>query len=125
MKNTELPARRTARAPGREHPVKARLAASLVIGAVIAAALVAFEDKFRHAALAASAARPLPHGGHQTVASILASGFAGVTVIVAIAAFIVLTMRAARRRRTRLAAARSAWQDDPGSRRRGRAGSWR
>ena len=123
MKNTELPARRTARAPGREHPVKARLAGSLVIGAVIAAALVAFEDKYRHAALAASAARPLPHGGHQTVASILASGFAGATVIVALAAFIVLTMLA--RRRTRLAAGRRTWQDAPGPPRRRRAGSWR
>ena len=124
MKNTELPARRTARAPGREHTVKARLAGSLVIGAVIAAALVAFEDKYRHAALAASAARPLPHGGHQTVASILTSGFAGATVIVAIAVFIVLTVLA-RRRRARLAAARRAWQDTPGPPRRGRAGSWR
>ena len=124
MNNTELPARRTARAPGREHPVKARLAGSLVIGAVIAAALVAFEDKYRHAALAASAARPLPHGGHQTVASILASGFAGVTVIVAIAAFIVLTMLA-RRRRARLAAAWRGREDDREPRRRGRAGSWR
>ena len=32
MKNTELPARRTARAPGREHAMKARLLGSLVIG---------------------------------------------------------------------------------------------
>ena len=103
--------------------MRARLAGSLVIGAVIAAALVAFEDKYRHAALAASAARPLPHGGHQTVASILTAGFAGVTVIVAIAAFIVLTVLA--RRRARLAAARRGWQDTPGPPRRGRAGSWR
>ena len=95
-----------------------------MIGVVIAAVLVAFEDKYRHAALAASAARPLPHGGHQTVASILASGFAGVTVIVAIVAFIVLTVLATRRR-ARLAAARRAWQEAPGPRRRGRAGSWR
>lgn len=124
MNNTGLPGQRTARAPGRGNAVKARLAGSLVIGAVIAAALVAFEDKFRHAALAASAARPLPHGGHQSVASILTVGFAGVTVIVAIAAFIVLTVLAARRR-TRLAAARRTWQDTPGPTRRGRAGSWR
>ena len=123
MKNTGMPARRTARGPGREHSVKARLAGSLVIGAVIAAALVTFEDKYRHAALAASAARALPHGGHQTVASILAAGFAGATVIVALAVFIVLTVLAARRR-ARLAA-RRAWQDTAGPPRRGRAGSWR
>ena len=43
MKNTELPARRTARAPGREREMKARLLGSLVLGA-IAAATVAFDD---------------------------------------------------------------------------------
>ena len=124
MKNTELPTRRTARLPGRTNAVKARLAGSLVIGAVIAAALVAFENKYRHAALAASAARPLPHGGHQSVASILTAGFVAVTVIVAITAFIALTMLA-RRRRTRPAAAWRGWEGDREPRRRGRAGSWR
>jgi len=124
MKNTELPAGRTARAPGREHPVRARLARSLAIGAVIAAALVAFEDTYRHAALAASAARPLPHGGHQSVASILASGFAGAAVVVTVVVFTISTV-AAYRRRARQRATWRGWEGDREPRRRGRAGSWR
>ena len=51
MKNTELPARRTARAPGREREVKARLLGSLVLGAIAAATVVIYDDTANHAAL--------------------------------------------------------------------------
>ena len=124
MNNTELPGRRTARGPRREHSVKERLAGSLVIGAVIAAALVAFEGRYRHAALAASAARPLPHGGHQSVASVLASGFVGAAVVVTVVVFVISTV-AAYRRRARQRALWRGWDGDREPRRRGRAGSWR
>ena len=79
--------------------MKRRLAGSLMVGIAVAVVLVAFEDDYRHAALAASAARPLAHGGHQTVASILTAGFAGVAVIVAGVVFGTWTVLAHRRAR--------------------------
>ena len=69
--------------------MKARLLGSLLAGVVVAAALVVFEDKYRHAALVASAARS---GSHQTVTSILAAGFAGITLIVALVVFVLVTV---------------------------------
>ena len=101
-----------------------RLAASLVTGAVIAAALIAFEDRYRHAALAAAAAKPLAHGGHQSAASILASGFAGAAVVVTVVVFAISTVTAYRRRARQRALWRG-WDGDREPRRRGRAGSWR
>ncbi len=95
--------------------MKARLLGSLTIGAGVGAALVAFEDKFRRAALVASAARS---GGHQTVTSILADGFIGVTVIAALVVFVLATVRA-RRRRGRA----EQWRQPGPARRRSRAGA--
>ena len=97
--------------------MKARLFGSLLAGVVIAAALVVFEDKYRHAALLASVARS---GGHQTVGSILTDGFVGVTLIVGLVVFVLATVRA-RRRSARAATERGR---QPGSaRRRSRAGA--
>ena len=79
--------------------MKRRLVGSLTAGIAVAAVLVAFEDKYRRAALAASAARTLAHGSHQTVASILTAGFVGVTVIVAGVVFGIWTVLAHRRAR--------------------------
>ena len=90
MKNTELPARRTARAPGREREMKARLLGSLVLGAIAAATVVIYDDTANHAALVRAAAR-----NHQTVVSSLASGFAGLTLIVAAVVFVAGTVVAA------------------------------
>jgi len=119
MKNTELPARRNARAPGKEREMKARLLGSLVLGAIAAATVVIYDDTANHAALVRAAAR-----NHQTVVSSLASGFAGLTLFVAAVVFVAGTVVAGRRK-TRQAAAWRGWQDDAGPRRRGRAGSWR
>jgi len=103
--------------------IKQRLLASLATGATTATILVAYEDKYRHAALAASAAQPLPDGGHETVASILAYGFIGVTVIVAAVAFIVSTVLA---RRSRARAFARQWRDGrDGLEPRRRVGIWR
>ena len=79
--------------------MKRRLTGSLTVGVAVAAVLVGFEAEYRRAALAASAARPLAHGGHQTVASILIAGFVGVTVIVAGVVFGTWTVLAHRRAR--------------------------
>jgi len=113
MKNTELPARRNARAPGREREVKARLLGSLVLGAIAAAIVVIYDGRENHAALAAGAARD-----HTTVLASLASGFAVITVVVALVVFVAVTVLGAPRR-ARQAAAR---QDIP-ARRRSRAGA--
>ena len=82
---------------------------SLLAGAVIAAVLVVFEDKYRHAALVASAAKS---GGHQTVASILAAGFVGITLIVALVVFVLATVLAAPPPGP-AGAPRPAWQGAP------------
>jgi hypothetical protein len=98
--------------------VKARLLGSLTIGVIVAIALVAFEGKYRHAALVASAAKS---SDHQTVTSILADGFAGTTLAVALVVFVLATVLGAPRR-ARQAAARRQRQDTP-VRRRSRAGT--
>jgi len=100
--------------------MRARFLKSLVIGAVIAAALVAFEARYRHAALAATVAKS---GGHQTVASILVSGFIGATVAAALAAFVLATVLGAPRRARARRAAPQSWSTAAPRRR--RADSWR
>jgi hypothetical protein len=99
--------------------MKARFLWSLTIGAAIAAALVAFEDKYRRAALAASVARS---GGHQTVTSILVDGFIGVTVIAAVVLFVLGTVAAARGRARARRAAPQSWSTAAPRRRRAGAG---
>jgi hypothetical protein len=98
---------------------KRRFLGSLAIGAAVAAALVAFEDKYRRAALAASAAKPLPDGGHQSVTAILTDGGIGTALIVAVIVFAVGTVLA--HRKSRAGSFGREWQDD----RRSRAGVWR
>jgi len=101
--------------------VKARLFGSLVLGAIAAAIVVVYDDTANHAALVRAAAR-----SHQTVASSLAAGFAGVTLFVAVIVFVVGAVLAGRRKAP-VAAARREWQGAPRPqpRRRGRAGAWR
>jgi heme/copper-type cytochrome/quinol oxidase subunit 2 len=96
--------------------VKARLLGSLVIGAIAAGIVVAWDDSAHHAALVASAAKS--HGS-QTVAAILTSGFIAVALAVSIVVFTLATVRA--RRRSARAAERE-WQPGP-ARRRSRAGT--
>jgi hypothetical protein len=95
--------------------MKARLLGSLAVGGLVAVVLVAFEDKYRRAALAASVARS---SGHQTVTSILADGFVGTTLIAAGVVFVLATAFAGRRRR-------AATRQDSLQRRRPRADAWR
>ena len=99
--------------------MKARLLGSLTLGAFAAAVVVIYDDTANHAALVRAAAR-----SHQTVASNLAAGFAGVTLLVAVVVFVLVTVLGAPRR-ARAAAAGRAWQGAPQPRRRGRAGAWR
>jgi len=99
--------------------MRARFLKSLVAGAVIAAALVAFEDKYRRAALAASVARS---GGHQTIGSILTDGFVGTTLIAGLVVFVLATVLGASRRGR---ARRAAPQWGTAAPRRRRADSWR
>ena len=61
---------------------------------------------------------------HQTAGSIEASGFAGITLFVALVVFVAGTVLAGRRK-ARTAAASRASQGAPQPRRRGRAGAWR
>jgi hypothetical protein len=68
----------------------ARLGRCAIGGAAAAAALVWFVDTRRHAQLVKQAAR-LAGGHHQTVAYVLADGFAATFLIVTVAAFIVAT----------------------------------
>jgi Na+/pantothenate symporter len=93
--------------------MKERLLGSLVLGAIAAAIVVIYDGKENHAALAAAAAR-----NHSTVAASLASGFVAITLVVALAVFVAITVLGAPRR-ARRAAAR---QDTP-ARRRSRAGA--
>jgi hypothetical protein len=99
--------------------MKARLLGSLAFGAIITAALVAFEDKYRRAALMASAARS---GGHQTVTSILVDGFVGVTLIAGLVVFVLGTVAAARGRARARRAAPQSWST-AAPRRRSRTGT--
>jgi hypothetical protein len=87
-----------------------------VAGGAVAGGLVWFEDNYRHAALAATAARS---HGHQTATGILTSGFFGTFVFAALAVFAVATLVARRRRSRRTA---GGYQGAP---QRARAGSWR
>jgi hypothetical protein len=96
--------------------VKARLLRSLTVGVIVAIVLTGFADKFRHAALMASAAKS---GGHQTVTSILADGFIGTTGGATVLVFVLATLGAGRQRR---AATR---RQDSMQRRRPRADAWR
>ena len=92
-----------------------------MLGAIAAAIVVVYDDTANHAALVRAAAR-----SHQTVASSLAAGFTGVTLIVAVIVFMVGTVLAAPPQGP-VAAARREWQGAPRPqpRRRGRAGAWR
>jgi hypothetical protein len=92
MKITQLPGRRQ---PGRGKA--RRFAGSLAAGAVVAGGLVAWEDLHNHAALAAAAAGPQPHGVHETVGSILATGGIVTFLVVAAVVFAVATLVARRR----------------------------
>jgi hypothetical protein len=92
MKITEPSGRRQ---PGRGKA--RRFAGSLAVGAVVAGGLVAWEDLHNHAALAASAAGPQPKGVHETVGSILATGGIFTALVVAVAVFVIATVRAHRR----------------------------
>ena len=95
--------------------MKARLLSSLLAGMIIAAVLVAFEARYRHAALVASVAKS---GGHQTVTSILADGFIGMTVGATVLVFVLATLGARRQ-------ARATRRQDSVQRRRPRADAWR
>ena len=81
--------------------MKARLLGSLVLGAIAAATVVIYDDTANHAALVRAAAR-----SHQTVVSILASGFAGLTLIVAAVVFVAGTVVAGRRKARQASARR-------------------
>ena len=93
--------------------MRSRLLGSLILGAIVAAVVVIYDDSANHAALAAEAAR-----NHSTVMSSLASGFTALTLFVALIVFVAATMRARRRK----ARAERAWQPGP-ARRRSRAGA--
>jgi heme/copper-type cytochrome/quinol oxidase subunit 2 len=91
--------------------VKARLLGSLVLGAIAAAIVVIYDDTANHAGLVRAAAR-----SHQTAVSILASGFAGLTLIVAAVVFVISLLAA----RYRARAGGPAWKarySNPESRR--------
>ena len=76
--------------------MKARFFQSLMWGVIIAAAVTGYADKFRHAAIVASAAKS---GGHQTVQSILADGFIGTTIGATLLLLVLSTLGAGRQRR--------------------------
>ena len=95
-----------------------RLGKCALLGALAGLALVDYVDTKRHAQLLAEAAKPLPHGGHLSVSSLLADGFAGTFLIVTVAAFTVATLVARRHRRTP-----ASWQAP--ARPRAGAGTWR
>lgn len=104
--------------------MKARLFVSLLAGMAVAAILVAFEAKYRHSALVASAAKPQPHGVHETVTSILVDGFIGATLIAGLVVFVLATVVAASRK-ARQPVAQRAFQQGRPARRRPRADVWR
>jgi hypothetical protein len=86
-----------------------RLPVSLAAGALVAGALVAWDDLHHHAALVASAAAPQPKGVHLTVGSILATGgiftFLVITGLVFAATTVLARRRDARSRARRAALA--------------------
>ena len=103
--------------------MKARFLGSLVLGAIAAAIVVGYDDTAYHAALVRAAAQPQPHGGHQSVVSMLAAGFVGVTLFVAVIVFVFATVFAGRPRRRQAAMGRDSRV--PAPRRRPRADVWR
>jgi hypothetical protein len=88
--------------------MKERLFGSLVLGAIVGALFAIGDATIRHAALARQAAQVQAHGGHQTVASILAAGFLGVALISALVIFLLLSVSAGRRKRQAPARQRAA-----------------
>jgi hypothetical protein len=92
-----------------------RLGKCALLGALAGGALIVYVDTKRHAQLLAAAAKPLPHGRHLSVSSLLADGFAGTFLIVTMAAFIIATLVARRR-------AAASWQAPVRSR--AGAGMW-
>lgn len=103
-----------------------RLPVSLAVGALVAGALVAWDDLHNHAALVASAAAPEPKGAHETVGSILAFGGIFTALIVAAVVFVIATVLARRRdARSRARQAAMALYPAVASRRRGRTGARR
>ena len=103
-----------------------RLPVSLAVGALVAGALVAWDDLHNHAALVAAAAAPEPKGVHETVGSILAFGGIFTALIVAAVVFVIATVLV-RRRDARSRARRAAMPLYPAvaPRRRGRTGARR
>ena len=99
--------------------MKARLLGSLILGAIAAGIVVGYDDTSNHAALVRAAAR-----GHTTVASSLAAGFAGVTLMVALVVFVFATVFAGRPRRRQADAGR-AFRGRQAPQRRPRADVWR
>ena len=115
---TRSPTPRDARAPGREHEVKARLLGSLVLGAIAAAIVVVYEDTSNMRPWCAAAARRPPVGRVHPGGRVRRPD-----LFVAVVVFVVGTVVAGRRKarqRPRGARGRGA-----GAARRGRAGSWR
>ena len=98
--------------------MKARFLGSLVLGAIAAAIVVVYDGTANHAALVRAAAR-----SHQTVASSLAAGFAGLTLFVAVVVFVFATVFAGRPRRRQAAMRRHSRV--PALRHRPRADVWR
>jgi heme O synthase-like polyprenyltransferase len=72
-----------------------RLGKCATVGALAAAALVAFVDTKRHAQLVKQAARPVS-GHHVTVAYLLANGFAAAFLAVTVVTFTIVTLAARR-----------------------------
>jgi len=77
---------------------KSRFTNSMLTGVLASAALTMYEDTKRHAVFAAAAAKQ-PGGQHMTASAVLAAGFAGTALAVAVVVFILLTLRAGRRSR--------------------------
>ena len=103
-----------------------RLPVSLAAGALVAGALVAWDDGHNHAALVKAANAPEPKGVHETVGSILAFGGIFTALVVALAVFTVATLLV-RRRDARARARRATMPLYPAvaSRRRGHTGARR
>jgi hypothetical protein len=82
---------------------KTRLVISLLAGVLAGGALTWFEATKRHARLAAAVAKLAAHGRHESATSVLATGFAATTLIVATAVFAAATVWQRRRYRRALA----------------------
>jgi hypothetical protein len=72
-----------------------RLGRCAMVGAAAAGALVWFADARRHAQLVKQAAVPV-NGHHETVAHLLADGFAGAFLIVTVVSFVIASLAARR-----------------------------